>query len=446
MRYRRGLKRSLKNHFGASFERLEGLLKALPASLPHTDLTEWWRTDAPGENGAHLKGGSGNKVLRISLGYSRSNGPSYTLQAYLEKARAFGAYERTFVDSIAREIGSVIDTMARRQSDRLLVGTQDVVDAAISDFLQKTTGINGVDFIGVVKFLKELAQQSYETKPITYGLLILPGNESKQRHAIFPGNISDQKRFHSLTDGYNTALLLDRSGKILRLVSLESTGKVGEHFRPAWLDPLADTARAHGGLGVALTRTGALMVAWKGNLLLSYRHGKWILWYHSENIEIIRDGLTRRGTAPIDMGRLAAKLYRCALDVSFRKTGGLFVALRSPRHIDSLVRGPEQLNGDRRSLGDLALGEWLMDNTIVGTDRKIITDISALDGAVVCDRRGRILSYGSVLLLPRSEGLSRIEGSRSRAAHSASFFGLSIKVSSDGDITVIESGTTLLAL
>lgn len=446
MKYKQGLKRSLKAHFGSAFDRFEELLKALPSSLPHTELSGWWRTEPSTESGAHLKGGSGNKVLKIAVGYSRPAGLTFTLHAELKKARAFGAYERTFVDSFVREIGSVVDAMALRPMDRLLVGAQDVADAAVADFLKKTTKFDGVDFVGIVRFLKELAQQSYETKPITYGLLVLHQGESKFNVATFPKDVSDQKRFHSLTDGYNTALLLDRHGRILRLVGLETKGKVGEHFRPTWLDPLADTAREHEGLGIALTRTGAIMVAWNGNLLLSYRHGKWILWYHSENIEIIRDGLTRRGTVPLDMGRLAAKLYRCALDVSFRKTGGLFVALRSPGHIDSLVRRPEQLNGDRRSRGDLALGEWLSGNTIVGTERRIITDISALDGAVVCDRRGRILSYGSVLLLPRREGLSRIEGSRSRAAHSASFLGLSIKISSDGDIRVIESGNTLLAL
>ena len=66
--------------------------------------------------------------------------------------------------------------------------------------------------------------------------------------------------------------------------------------------------------------------------------------------------------------------------------------------------------------------------------------IDALDGAVVCDRAGKLLSYGAVLLLPKKSGIARIEGSRSRAAHSASFYGLSIKISSDGGIDVIESG------
>ena len=115
-------------------------------------------------------------------------------------------------------------------------------------------------------------------------------------------------------------------------------------------------------------------------------------------------------------------------------------------HLSKLVRRPEQLHGNRRTIGDRALGEWLETNTIVGIDREVLSDLTALDGAVVCDRAGKLLSYGAVLLLPKKSGIARIEGSRSRAAHSASFYGLSIKISSDGGIDVIESGEKLLSL
>ena len=43
VKYQQGLKRSLKGHFGDGFDRLENLLEALPATLPHTKLSEWSR-------------------------------------------------------------------------------------------------------------------------------------------------------------------------------------------------------------------------------------------------------------------------------------------------------------------------------------------------------------------------------------------------------------------
>lgn len=446
MKYQKGLRRSLKHHFGDGFNRLDELLQTIPSTLPHTKHSQWQRVEGLGQSGAQLKGGTGNKVLSVTLAYTRANNTSFVLKSELTKGRAFGKYERAFASCVAREIGKVVSAMARAASGDLLVGPQDVLDAAVADFLKEVTHIDGPDILRTIRYLKDLAQESYESKSITYGAILSPRRETKTHIAKFPQDVIDQKRFHALTDGYKTALMLDRAGKIIRLVSLRQLGEVGEHFRPVWLDPLADSARARGALGIALTRTGAILVAWQGNLLLSLRLGRWILWYHSENVEIIREGLTRRGRPPRDIGRLAARLYRCALDVSFRRTGGLFVALRSPKYLDKLVPKPEQLSGARRTVGDRALGEWLATNTMVGLDREVLSDLAALDGAIVCDRAGALLSYGSVLLLPRAKGLGKIEGSRSRAAHSASFFGLSIKVSSDGGIDVIESGEKLLSL
>jgi hypothetical protein len=447
MAYRRGLKVSLRKHFGKRFDGLHELLGALPATLPHAKLSQWSREEENGESGAHLKGGTDNKVLNVSIAYSlREKKTSFLLTAELSKGHAFGVYERTFVNCAAREIGGVVNEMVSAPLGRLLVASQDVIDAAVAEFLKQTTRIQGPDFLEIVRYFKELARQSYETKPITYGVLVLPRSETKRNTAIFPRDIVDQKRYQALTDGYKTALLLDRTGKVVRLTSLQQMGEVGEHFRPVWLDPLADTARDRDAIGIALTRTGAILVAWQGNLLLSYRLGKWVLWHHNENVELVGEGLTRRGPQPQDMGRLAAKLYRCALDLSFRRSGGLFVILRSKKNLKKLVRKPEQLLGARRTVGDRALGEWLETNTVIGIDREALTDLAALDGAVVCTRAGKLLSYGAVLLLPKAKGIGKIEGSRSRAAHSASFFGLSIKISSDGGIDVIESGEKLLSI
>ncbi len=187
--YRRGLKTSLKNHFKERFARLEELLETLPAALPHTKLSDWDREEDVGESGARLRGGEDNKVLNITIAYARPDGRTYLLRAELSKGRAFGAYERAFANCIAREIGTVVDTMARDGAGRILVSAQDVVDSAVSDFLKQTTKIEGPDYPSIIRFLKELAQQSYENKPITYGILVLPRRESKENVSEFPQGI-----------------------------------------------------------------------------------------------------------------------------------------------------------------------------------------------------------------------------------------------------------------
>ena len=307
----------MKKQFGAWFTRLDELLDTLSATLPHTRSSEWYRVEDTDSSGASLKGHAGNKIVNITLAYSTVQSRTFLLCSELKKGRAFGVYEREFAHCLAREIGRVVNVMAKAESDALVVGAGDVLDAAIADFLRTITDLKGPNFLEILRYLKELAQQSYETKQISYGLIVSPRSESKANEAHFPQDVADQKRFQALTDGYKTAILLDKTGKVVRLVGLNLQNQLGKHFRPVWIDPLADSARSEGGLGIALTRTGGILVAWQGNLLLSYRAGKWTLWYHNENVEIVREGLRRRGRKPKDIARLAARLYRCALIFRF---------------------------------------------------------------------------------------------------------------------------------
>ncbi len=394
MKYAQGVKRSLKKHFTAKgFKRLEELLQTLSATLPHASLSVWSRHKEAAESAARLKGSTGNKKLGITIGYTSRNDVRFCLKSELSKGRAFGIYEREFAKCLVREIKAAVDILIKAPEHQLLAGPQEIIDATVSTFLRKITGLNDPDFLGIIKYLKELAQQSYETKSIAYGILVLPRRFSVKPVAIFPEDVLMQKRFQAVTDGFKTALTLDRTGKVIRLQGLkQDKKKVGEHYRPAWLDPMAETAQAHNAIGIALTRTGSILVAWNGNLILSYRLGGWVLWSHSENVEIIRDALKFKGKPQRAIGHLAAKLYRCALDTSFRKTGGLFVALTSERHLGRLVPTLEQLRGKRRTGGDQALGQWLEKKSMIGIDREVLSDLAALDGAIVCDRAGKILS------------------------------------------------------
>jgi DNA integrity scanning protein DisA with diadenylate cyclase activity len=76
----------------------------------------------------------------------------------------------------------------------------------------------------------------------------------------------------------------------------------------------------------------------------------------------------------------------------------------------------------------------------------LLDEISALDGAVVVGNHGRLLAYGAVLQPNKRDKFNPSEGSRTKAAITASKFGIAIKVSSDGDITFYEQGKPFLKL
>jgi len=97
--------------------------------------------------------------------------------------------------------------------------------------------------------------------------------------------------------------------------------------------------------------------------------------------------------------------------------------------------------GTRSSLDkqfDTALGNVI--------PRAVGVELAALDGAVVISNQGILLAYGAVLDPKRRGRLGAEEGSRTKAAIGASYYGLAVKVSSDGDITVFLNGNSFITV
>jgi DNA integrity scanning protein DisA with diadenylate cyclase activity len=91
-----------------------------------------------------------------------------------------------------------------------------------------------------------------------------------------------------------------------------------------------------------------------------------------------------------------------------------------------------------------AFDEALGDTKVQNMSRVLLTELSGLDGGVVLDNKGRIIAYGAVL--KASGRFNPSEGSRTKAAVSASRYGIAVKVSSDGDITFYEGRKVFLEL
>jgi DNA integrity scanning protein DisA with diadenylate cyclase activity len=71
-------------------------------------------------------------------------------------------------------------------------------------------------------------------------------------------------------------------------------------------------------------------------------------------------------------------------------------------------------------------------------------ELASLDGAVVVSNSGTLLAYGAILVTGRASGKAT-EGSRTKAAKAASNLGVTVKVSSDGEISVFKRGVEILA-
>lgn len=84
----------------------------------------------------------------------------------------------------------------------------------------------------------------------------------------------------------------------------------------------------------------------------------------------------------------------------------------------------------------------------------MLKNIAAIGGALVIDKKGKVIDVACMISDPsdeelRSNGLSsreRFSGARSTAAWNASIFGLALKVSEDGPVTVYRKGKRVLQI
>ncbi|MEP7367348.1 MAG: diadenylate cyclase [Acidobacteriota bacterium] len=134
------------------------------------------------------------------------------------------------------------------------------------------------------------------------------------------------------------------------------------------------------------------------------------------------------------------------MDISFRRSGALFVMLRRKTSLHELVRLGDGIRDNCQRSLDVAFDRALAPMKVQSLPRAVLSELASLDGAVVISNQGDVLAYGAILHPKKTGKVNRAEGSRSKAAIGASNYGLALKVSSDGDITVFVSGDELISV
>ncbi|MEN9661759.1 MAG: hypothetical protein RL324_708 [Verrucomicrobiota bacterium] len=176
----------------------------------------------------------------------------------------------------------------------------------------------------------------------------------------------------------------------------------------------------------------------------TYRVGRWQYWNHRHICDLFINRARAQHVSPQHLGRVVRGIYRVALNASFRRGGALFVLLRNRNSLRKMVVLGDAIGDSGREKVHEAFDQTLSGQLIHNMPLVLATELSSLDGGVVFDNRGRLLAYGAVLKTSRSFNSS--EGSRTKAAISASHFGIAVKVSSDGDIGLWEEGKPFLEL
>jgi len=357
--------------------------------------------------------------------------------------RSLSLREREICETIVQEL-SALFSANQPPSEQVVTGLLAIFDELVVARHLKNQHTIARDPERLFSALRSLAEQTYENRALAFGCIIDPARtQAPDSEARFPEDFLAAKRFRALSDAYYTSYLVSGLGAVVRFLDLPAEASKAHvaprNFFPEWCRDLALSSRRRR-VGVALTRNGDLLVFDDGTLRFTYRFGRWQYWNHTHLVDLLKNSARVQRVPKAFIPRVVAAIYRAALDVSFRRSGGMFVLLRNRTTISEVVRTADQIGHASRSALSRQFDTALPARRIQDLPRALIIELAALDGAVVLSNQGELLAYGAVLEPTRKGRIDAEEGSRTKAAIGASNYGLAVKISSDGDITVYVRG------
>lgn len=434
MKYARGARKLLRNT-ELDPDYVTNVLERLEGAVPHLHFAPWkvkiraQPEDAP--IGEVIWANQGRTHVHVGLDV-KSNVRLESTSFRDHGAIPNSDYEFLFrlADEAARLLTASMDTA---------LSLFDFGMVAVADEVQRRANL-GIGPLPILQFIRSLSQETYENQRLSYGLIFTdarPGLDPFER-------AFNNKRIKRLTDGFSTALLVDAHGNISGYASFAAPIDEGLHMtrRPWWVAGLANESHSHNGVGVALLRSGDMIIVHRGRMLFNQRGGKWRIWNHAAILARLRHSWQGAGNTR-HLAPVLTALYHVALDLSFRRSGGLLVVVNSRARINELLMSTsDRVHANSRGVAEQALDDLVTSKKVQRIDRRIITDLASLDGAFIVDRTGEVLAYGA---MTKSSGGAK-QGARTRAAIASSRHGVAIKVSSDGNVTFLSDGKVVMDL
>jgi hypothetical protein len=340
-------------------------------------------------------------------------------------------------------------------------------DLIVADYLDT---VDHYRIPAALEALRVAALSTYENRRVTMGALLLgterdpaaPDGANRAGAPNFNARLTAIKGFHRLCDGVRTVFLVDRQGDLVRLIDVARWAEAAQGSEPlvhpcpqAYRDH-AKATRSGGHVCLVLTPSQEIKVFTEGTLLFSFSDARWRLLDIPSKFAV-----WCRAVGPARCAGLAEKLFQAALNLSEARLGALFVVLRDPEHsVPQLLTLPDQITAEipaddpedpdnlspkraKRSLHHVVRGRTLAD-----LEPSVLEALASLDGAVVTDLDGRLLTFAAILrIAPEALELGRaVQGARTLAALAASLHGPVLKVSEDGYLTMFLKGRRLWEL
>jgi hypothetical protein len=334
-------------------------------------------------------------------------------------------------------------------------------DLIVTDFLRPHSPYR---IPAALEALRVAALSTYENRRVSTGVLLLgtdhdpanPHRPNTEGAPRFNSRLTAIKGFHRLCDGVQTVFLVDLHGDLLRMADIaywadQVHGTAGpEHPCPRQYHSHAKATRAGGHHCLVLTPSQEIKVFAGGTMVFSLSDARWRLLDIPSKYAAWAESVGQ--TTPPDLARC---LFQAALNLGEARTGALLVVVRDPaRAIRELIAPVDQMTEEVAAadphdpenlsprMAKRALHHAVRGASLCDLEPMVLESIAGLDGAVVVDLDGRLLTFGAILrIAPETLELVRsVQGARTLAALAASQYGPVLKVSQDGYITMFLKG------
>jgi DNA integrity scanning protein DisA with diadenylate cyclase activity len=258
----------------------------------------------------------------------------------------------------------------------------------------------------------------------------------------------EEKWIRAVVDGRRVALLGAKSnnGSINGFISLPelknntNNGQSENIFSYAPHESLEDLQAVleKNDMAFVATSSGDILILMGTGIVFHKTQGRWRYLnynhFHQILVEFVDEVVTY-------------SIVSAVLNLSFERRGTLFCIVKSRHNVKQLVPDHSRENQANNILRKALKGL----NITNKAEKQIITAAAAIDGAVIMDQTGKILDVACMIGKANDEQLKKIgmtdarvfPGARTTAAWNASLFGVAIKVSQDGQITVFSEGKVI---
>lgn len=306
----------------------------------------------------------------------------------------------------------------------------------------------------LLRLMRKFLQSTYENAHATTQIILLdPSLAAQCRWSPIQGldgitMLEESKTSKRLSDGENTAFAFSGSGEFFGFYDLDELDQrmgaaldrdPSDGFNPGlcgWRIRHQSTLQFH--LGISSHE----------ELKLEYSNGEW----RYVDVKRIFSVLSSEEASLNGVNR---RLWEVALSLSDSRKGGLLLITRDPLELvahsvcnEDELNLPGKTRLERQGTPKLSLKGFLLEQfrgsiAVEHLTMDLLTRLASIDGALIVSQEGLLIGFGIILKLSASENFIAQEGARTNAAILGSRFGVAIKVSADGPISIYKDGAAL---